>query len=90
MAVEPGYVMDWIAAWIPLLVIIISFSLYYGFKGGTVPTLVATVLSFGVPFLVMKLWLTLDFWPWLLLYVFLSWIACWGANFALKRRPRRS
>jgi hypothetical protein len=34
----------------------------------------------------MKLWLTMYFWPWLLLYVFLSWTACWGANFALKRR----
>lgn len=89
MSVEPGYVMNWIAAWIPILVIIVSFLLYTFMRGGTAPVLISTVLSFGVPFAVMKFFLTMNFWPWLLLYVFLSWTACWAANFVSKRRRQR-
>lgn len=83
-------VMNWIAGWIPLLVLLFSFFLYYFSTNLPLATLCATVVSFGGPFMSM-LWLfgLKQFWPWLLLYVFLAWIACWAAHFYSKWRLER-
>lgn len=79
-------IMNWIAGWIPLMVIIGSSALYTWWPRRGLAVLVSTVLSLGLPLAAMLVRYTMSFWPWLLLYLFLSWIACWAANYAIKWR----
>lgn len=82
-------VMAWVAGWMPLLCIIASVILYKWLKNAWIPSLVVLV----IPAIVMIVWLGLSFWPWLLLYLFASWIACWAtqqvANLRGRRQPER-
>ncbi|MCL6453636.1 MAG: hypothetical protein K6T78_08430 [Alicyclobacillus sp.] len=83
---QPGSVMNWIAGWIPLLVILASVCLYRFWTRRAWAVAVASILSFGLPMVAMLLWFTMKFWPWLLLYLFLSWLSCWGTHIAGKIR----
>ncbi len=74
----PENAMAWIAGWFPLLSFVVSFLLYYWKRRAWICTVVTFVPTFAAMWFVF----TLHFWPWLLLYVFLSWLACWVVHVA--------
>ncbi|WP_026963441.1 hypothetical protein [Alicyclobacillus pomorum] len=72
----PEHSMAWIAGVFPLLSIIIPFALYYWLQRAWICTLVILAGTLAALAFVF----TFHFWPWLLLYLFLCWLACWAAH----------
>ncbi|GMA49482.1 hypothetical protein GCM10025857_08390 [Alicyclobacillus contaminans] len=78
----PDHAMVWIAGVIPLLSLVIPFGLYWWLQRVWIPTLVVAVGTVAA----MATVFTFHFWPWLLLYLFLCWFACWAARMTKDRQ----
>lgn len=69
--------MSWIAGWFSLLSIVVPIPIYARWHSAGVATLVVMVPLT----VVMIIWFQIgNFWPWLLLYLFLCWLACWATG----------
>lgn len=82
----PTHVMLWIAAVFPILSFVVGGLLYFLTRNGWVPTIVV----FGGTLAATLVWFSAKFWPWWLLYLFLSWLGSWAGHYARRTwRPQR-
>lgn len=71
-------VMSFVAGWFPLLSVAIgALSKWWLYRSW-----VGAVLVLTGSFAVFRFVFGLHFWPWILLYVFLSWFGSWAVWFA--------
>jgi hypothetical protein len=74
--------MAWVSGWFLLFSLCFGFLFYYFWRRAWIPT----VVTFVVLFVLLWTQFSLNFWPFLLAYVFLVWLGCWMASFARRRR----
>jgi ABC-type Mn2+/Zn2+ transport system permease subunit len=78
----PADTMLWIAALFPIVSFVIGLVFYALWRNAWIPTVLVLIGLFAV------LWFlfSIKFWPWILLYVFLTWIGCWAGHVLRNRR----
>jgi hypothetical protein len=83
--------MAWMAGWFPLLSFLCGTVAYYYIPKKGAAFVLTTLLTLGLPLLAMLLWFTMNYWPWLLFFVFIGWFGNWAGNMVIQwQKAKRS
>ena len=77
--------MSFIAGWFLLLSILIGVATKLWFNRAWIGALFTLAASF----VVIWIFFSLSFWPWVLLYLFLSWLGSWAVWMARNRKSQK-